>query len=470
MVALSHFTNDEDDRIPSMAAVQQRLTHQRRPTEKQQQQLEEQEEAEHHHIARSKAARAHRQVDLDDEDDEDKLDENSNPFDNVTDSVAGFDEDNMFLSRIILPKVKKTVLKARTTLVPPLMKAGRLPATNVVLRTLPRPTSEQPGFVLGNSTNTHISTKDYFHDPDDSNEEHERCEVTPGSLSDQPVSKRQHEEDSEPSDSDEEAVHKAQRDFDDDTQEVLHYAIGFYRSKISTCFAFPDHATELDWAKESWAEAQELTELDVPLTITLVGMITHRGLHVCSKLKTKVCLLVETIYGFSSGQNRKITENNHNTVVALKDESGFVYQVLHANKLQRKGLYKNDIIQKPLPVPAITLVLTAIECRIDKWGTGIKTDIAFTGAEYKRVYEAHVESLQNFGQHTIHYSLLDKLQNKLSTEGHFYSSAQPLGAIPGVAIPYSAFDATIREYEDEESVTEDDIEDVIHPTGQGFEV
>ncbi|KDQ54673.1 hypothetical protein JAAARDRAFT_401315 [Jaapia argillacea MUCL 33604] len=283
-----------------------------------------------------------------------------------------------------------------------------------------------------------------------------------------------------------------QKDFDDDTREVLRHAIKLFRCKISTRDAFPNHATESEWAKESWEEAQQITEMCTPLTITLVGMITRRGSHLRGEVKTKARLIVETMYGFSSGQNKRIVEGNRALAVSLKDESGFVYKFPSANKSQRKGLYKHEIIAKlvnnvwfanrhdegvvyhqyfhPLPAPAIALLLTVIECCIDEWGSGIKTDINFTAVEYKRVYDAHVESLVNFGQHTSHYNLLDKLCNKLAVDGRFFSGADPINATIAAAVPMSAFDAAIREYEDDLTEPESDDEAVVQGMGQGQEI
>jgi len=125
---------------------------------------------------------------------------------------------------------------------------------------------------------------------------------------------------------------------------------------------------------------------------------------------------------------------------------------------EKKGIYNHRIIQKavntiwfknkrdegvvytdlfnPLPVQAIALVLTGvglsshifvssdltslqIECNIDEWITGIKTDVTFWADEYRSVYLDHVKSLTAFGEHTKKHDLLGRLQRKLHNYGRY---------------------------------------------------
>lgn len=118
----------------------------------------------------------------------------------------------------------------------------------------------------------------------------------------------------------------------------------------------------------------------------------------------------------------------------------------------RKGLYKAKIIQKSVnvmwfnnrrdegathpdifgpvfPKPAFALVLSSvrlviswlpnlmdaqIECCIDEWATGIKTDVPFTSAEYRTVYQDHVKALDEFETHTTqHAHILDNILTRM---------------------------------------------------------
>jgi hypothetical protein len=62
-----------------------------------------------------------------------------------------------------------------------------------------------------------------------------------------------------------------------------------------------------------------------------------------------------------------------------------------------------------------------MECGIDEWGTGIKTEIAFTAADYRPVFEAHLKTLREFEKHTKKHSLLDKICTKLYNVGRYVS-------------------------------------------------
>ena len=122
----------------------------------------------------------------------------------------------------------------------------------------------------------------------------------------------------------------------------------------------------------------------------------------------------------------------------------------------RKGMYNHPIIQKavntmwfqnkrdegvvftemfkPIPVPAIAFVLTAvhhiisrsvqlltfncqIEANIDEWLTGEKTGVTFWADEYRTLYKGNIEALQDYGHHTKKHDLLGRLQRRLFNYG-----------------------------------------------------
>ncbi|KAG1892034.1 hypothetical protein F4604DRAFT_1564880, partial [Suillus subluteus] len=95
------------------------------------------------------------------------------------------------------------------------------------------------------------------------------------------------------------------------------------------------------------------------------------------------------------------------------------------------GIYKTELIQSaindmwfanrsdegivyakyfdPLPIQTIALILTALECCIDEWMTGVKEDIKFSSVAYSPVYLLHLNSLQRFEERTAAYKLLGKI-------------------------------------------------------------
>ncbi|KIM88272.1 hypothetical protein PILCRDRAFT_62582, partial [Piloderma croceum F 1598] len=222
------------------------------------------------------------------------------------------------------------------------------------------------------------------------------------------------------------------KDYDDVTQEVLAVAIAVYRCLICTDTPFPDHAKELEFAKIRWKIGCKKLDIRLEMTPELVKMITSRGSHVRGELKTKVRPIIEH-YGFESGQHKRTIKRNRELAEELKEGYNFVYST------DRKGLFRNKNIQKvvnamwfankqddgvsypeyfkPMPDITVALVLTAMECGIDEWGTGIKTDIAFTAVDYRTVFDAHLKCLRNFQEATKKHELLDKICTKLYNVG-----------------------------------------------------
>ncbi|KAF8230447.1 hypothetical protein L208DRAFT_1400539 [Tricholoma matsutake] len=226
----------------------------------------------------------------------------------------------------------------------------------------------------------------------------------------------------------------------------------------------------------AWEEACQHIRLDLPmLTPSIAKLITSRGSHLRGELKTKTRPLVETFYGFKSGHNRKIIVKNCQIAEELKDGHTFVYKITHAELVEHKGLYQSNLIQKvinamwfrnkqdegityssyfnPFTIPALALVLMAIECCIDEWITGIKTDIPFTTALYQDVYEDHICCLQHFKKHTGKHDILTNILLKIYNRGRFHSGAQPLSMADCPTISDDAFAAALKQYI-EESETE----------------
>ncbi|KAF8233249.1 hypothetical protein L208DRAFT_1267700, partial [Tricholoma matsutake] len=195
------------------------------------------------------------------------------------------------------------------------------------------------------------------------------------------------------------------------------------------------------------------------------------------ELKTKTQPLIETFYGFESGHNHKIIVHNHQIAEELKEGHTFIYKITHAKLMERKGLYQSKLIQKvvnamwfrnkqdkgisysfyfnPFTIPALALVLTAIECCIDEWITRIKTDIPFTTALYQDVYEDHLCCLECFEKHTKKHGILNNILLKLYNQGKFHSSAQPLSTADHPTISDDVFVAAPKQYINE-SETETD--------------
>ncbi|KAF7328579.1 hypothetical protein MVEN_02546000 [Mycena venus] len=258
-------------------------------------------------------------------------------------------------------------------------------------------------------------------------------------------------------------------------REFALFAIDHYRCLISTQQPFPDSATETAMVRKAWYRACEEMGEQLPLTPAVAKLISNRGSQLRGELKTKVRPLVELMYGFKTGQNKKSISFNRKNAEDLKDGTAFAFKDAEA----KKGLYKHPIFQmavnamwfanrrdegprhpelfNPLPLESFALILTGVENSIDERLTGTRTDVPFTANDYRSVYEGHLKSLEEFAAHTEKYQILDKILKRLHTVGRFHSGAQPLTVAATSTFTKDVLDAALKEYED--GVTTDDASD-----------
>jgi hypothetical protein len=137
----------------------------------------------------------------------------------------------------------------------------------------------------------------------------------------------------------------------------------------------------------------------------------------------------------------------------------------------------------PLTIETVALVLSAvceslecfliplksclqIECCIDEWISGVRTDIPFSTALYKDVYQDHIRTLERFDKVTnqiILPNILVKLYNRgrwvlnlksrvtvvANMISRFHAGAMPISSVSAPSIPDEVFHAALKEYEDD---------------------
>ena len=64
-------------------------------------------------------------------------------------------------------------------------------------------------------------------------------------------------------------------------------------------------------------------------------------------------------------------------------------------------------------------MFSQMECGIDKWGAGVKTEVAFTAVDYCSVFDAHLKCLCDVQDATKKHSLLEKMCTKLYNVGRY---------------------------------------------------
>jgi len=126
-------------------------------------------------------------------------------------------------------------------------------------------------------------------------------------------------------------------------QKILHEAIPLYRGYLSTINPFPGAMVEMRWANKSWkggceecgtrtAPNDEIIKLVSAHAACHVSRspflkITSHGSHFRGYIKTKVQLLVRSMYGFSSYTKPKGVSHNIKLACELKKKFGFLYAV-----------------------------------------------------------------------------------------------------------------------------------------------
>ncbi|KAJ6549154.1 hypothetical protein B0H10DRAFT_1851265 [Mycena sp. CBHHK59/15] len=87
------------------------------------------------------------------------------------------------------------------------------------------------------------------------------------------------------------------------------------------------------------------------------------------------------------------------------------------NNRRDEGAMHPDIFGPEFPRPALALILSSIDCSIDEWATGIKTDVPFTATDYRSVYQEHLKCLAEFEEHTKPHNILGNILTRMHNIG-----------------------------------------------------
>ncbi|KAJ6486357.1 hypothetical protein DFH09DRAFT_1106095, partial [Mycena vulgaris] len=109
------------------------------------------------------------------------------------------------------------------------------------------------------------------------------------------------------------------RDYDDTTQELIGITNTWYRCLLAARDAYPDVASETEMVTLAWSKGCEELKVSMRITPDIAKLITRRGPQMRGELKTKVRGLVELVFGFESGQNKKNIRKNRQLAEDLKE-------------------------------------------------------------------------------------------------------------------------------------------------------
>ncbi|EDR01732.1 uncharacterized protein LACBIDRAFT_332970 [Laccaria bicolor S238N-H82] len=270
-------------------------------------------------------------------------------------------------------------------------------------------------------------------------------------------------------------------DYDSISQDTILAAASYYRVLLFTENTFPDSATKVQFLRRAWKHANDDSGMEhLLLDADVAKIVKACGSQARGKAKSKTQALFEVLYRFDSGCGKSAIKKNRDKAERLKHEKGFVYKELedlNDPESHRKGMYQHPIIQKAvncmwfknrrdegilfetlfegMPLPAIALLLTAIEANIDEWLTRIRVAASFFADEYRKVYASHLNSLMSFADYSCDQGIVKRLRWRWYNYGHQHAGAPSTSLKDIPAIPVSVFAAAVLEYE-ESSETDDD--------------
>ena len=122
-------------------------------------------------------------------------------------------------------------------------------------------------------------------------------------------------------------------------------AANIYRVLLASRGPFPNTATEVKLIKKAWKLMNDESGLKArPLTPSIITIVSNsttdyfflltftqikaRGSQLRGEAKTKTASLVEALYGFDSGRSKRAITENRKIAESLKENKGFVYEVL----------------------------------------------------------------------------------------------------------------------------------------------
>ncbi|KAG1738658.1 uncharacterized protein EDB91DRAFT_1249196 [Suillus paluster] len=254
-------------------------------------------------------------------------------------------------------------------------------------------------------------------------------------------------------------------------QQLIKFVISHFCVQLASEYAYPDHMTQVLWAKEAWKEACSSYEIDMGFNGEIIQMITHRTLHLTSKVKRKVCPLVKNIYGFKSTNRESIKSRNRKLTCQLKDKFGLCYQDLgdKKNNIPHSGLFRSRLNQQaenllwycnkknegivfekffsPFPIPALALVYTTAECCIDEWYDGKRVDISFSSSEYREAYDMHLVNLKKFHTQMKDQGILDGILAEFNNNGRLHAKVDPINIGDRDCLSDDKINNMIQEYQ-----------------------
>jgi len=241
---------------------------------------------------------------------------------------------------------------------------------------------------------------------------------------------------------------------------VINVARPLYRSYLSCRDAFPTANKKAEWAEIVWCEASIRTGSYLGPSLK-AEWFTVNSMYFLADVRMKVRRAVEASYDFHASPKSK--RDNAARARQLLSDSAFIYREHNSNE-NLEYPYRHPIIQEainilwfknkdddgmtfqehfsPMPIRAMALVLAVIQCCIDEWTDGTRTDSNWDEKCFKTVYQWHIDALTKFHDHdnAENADPLEVIRSDLlhNASGHAERTdtlkAQPEDALPSPVI------------------------------------
>jgi len=138
------------------------------------------------------------------------------------------------------------------------------------------------------------------------------------------------------------------------------------------------------------------------------------GMKLLMEMKNRIVFAVEFLFGFNTSRTADSISCNARLAQALLTNLTFIYPEPNIGGSPH-GPYRHPMLQKainimwfrkkdddgivfhehftPMPIQAMALALTVIECCIDEWRDGTREDSDWSEERYETVYRSHIKSL-----------------------------------------------------------------------------
>ncbi|OJT07806.1 hypothetical protein TRAPUB_1289 [Trametes pubescens] len=230
-----------------------------------------------------------------------------------------------------------------------------------------------------------------------------------------------------------------QGDYEEEARDIMGLAAVIFKGKIMAEYAYPSKLTERVWARTAWFHAAEKLSIELAPTAEALRLVAVYSWNLRGELKRAARGLVQGFYGFKPLVDPPSQLYNRQLAALLSRNRTFTYETINKESEEHEGLYESPLVQmiinlvffknatddgvllenvyQPFPLKGLALVLTAIQCAIDEWHSGVHSSVTFSENNYSSVYTKHIRELELFELASGEDRIVHEIRGGLSAHG-----------------------------------------------------